>query len=194
MAQEPINQQAIAIIRSVGGLTFDATFEEVHESALEVTDNPVESGVVVSDHAYMQPLRLVISAGVSDTPLRLPTNDKFSQGESRSRNAFNLLAKLQASAEPFDIQTGFKLYKNMVCTRINAPQSAALANAFEFTAEFREVIIVKTETVTYPARRKAGATSKQASKKKQKGEQQAKEPTEQKKPAVKKSILKSLVG
>ena len=54
----------------MGSFVFDAVFEETHEADLEVTDNPVETGVVVSDHAFMKPLRVKISAGVSDTPLK----------------------------------------------------------------------------------------------------------------------------
>jgi hypothetical protein len=37
---EALNQQQVAIIRSMGGLVFDAVFEETHEADLEVTDNP----------------------------------------------------------------------------------------------------------------------------------------------------------
>lgn len=182
--------EQIAIIRSLGGLVFDAVFEERHESTLEVTDNPVETGVTVSDHAYMAPLRATITAGVSDTPLKEIPDDKFGQGLKRSSEAFRLLQELQAKAEPFDVQTGLKLYTNMVCTRVSTQQTKDSANVLEFTAELREVIIATTQTVTYPPRKK-GATAQQAGKKKEKGEQQAKPVEEAPK---KQSILKQLWG
>lgn len=183
---EALNQQQVAIIRSMGGLVFDAVFEETHEADLEVTDNPVETGVVVSDHAFMKPLRVKISAGVSDTPLAVVTDDPFASDAGRSRRAFELLTELQKRAEPFDLQTGLKLYENMVCTSIRTSQDKDSSGALLFTAELREVIIVYTQVVTYPPR-KPGATKRQAGPKKDKGEQQGKEVTN---PAEKKSLIK----
>ena len=124
----------------MGSFVFDAVFEETHEADLEVTDNPVETGVVVSDHAFMKPLRVKISAGVSDTPLAAVTDDPFASDAGRSRRAFELLTELQKRAEPFDLQTGLKLYENMVCTSIRASQDKDSSGALLFTAELREVI------------------------------------------------------
>lgn len=187
---EALNQQQVAIIRSMGGLVFDAVFEETHEADLEVTDNPVETGVVVSDHAFMKPLRVKISAGVSDTPLAVVTDDPFASDAGRSRRAFELLTELQKRAEPFDLQTGLKLYENMVCTSIRTSQDKDSSGALLFTAELREVIIVYTQVVTYPPR-KPGATKRQAGPKKDKGEQQGKEVTSE---AQKEKLRESLAN
>lgn len=191
---EALNQQQVAIIRSMGGLVFDAVFEETHEADLEVTDNPVETGVVVSDHAFMKPLRVKISAGVSDTPLAAVTDDPFASDAGRSRRAFELLTELQRRAEPFDLQTGLKLYENMVCTSIRTSQDKDSSGALLFTAELREVIIVYTQVVQYPPR-KAGATKRQAGPKKDKGEQQGKEVTEKpKKQSLSKKLADAIGG
>lgn len=173
---EALGISQIAVIRSMGGLVFDAVFEEMHESDLEVTDNPVETGVVVSDHAYMKPLRVKISAGVSDSRLNIFSSDPFSSAAGRSRRAFELLTELQKKAEPFDLQTGLKLYKNMICTSVRSSQDKDSSAALLFTAELREVIVVYTQVVQYPPR-KAGATKRQAGPKKDKGEQQGTEVT-----------------
>lgn len=45
---------------------FDAVLRESHSSELVVTENPVEDGVTVADHAYMMPDRLEIEGGVGD--------------------------------------------------------------------------------------------------------------------------------
>lgn len=183
-------QQQVSIIRSMGGLVFDAVFEETHESELEVTDNPVETGVVVSDHAYMKPVRISLSAGVSDTPLTAAANDPFASDAGRSRRAFELLTDLQKKAEPFDLQTGLRLYKNMVCTAIRTSQDKDSSGALLFTADLREVLVVYTQVVKYPPR-KAGTTKRQASAKKENGEQQGKEVTEK---AKKQSLAKKLTA
>lgn len=183
--------EQVAIIRSMGGLVFDAVFQEDHESELQVTDNPVETGVVVSDHAFMSPLRVSISAGVTDTPLLGSTVDPFASDAGRSRRAFEVLTDLQKRAEPFDVQTGLKLYSNMVCTSIRTGQDKDSAGALLFTAELREVIIVNTQIVRFPPRR-AGPTKRQADPKKNKGEQQGKE--EVKKQSLARKLSDALKG
>lgn len=41
--------------RKIGTLALDITTNEDHESKLKVTDNPIESGAVISDHAVLEP-------------------------------------------------------------------------------------------------------------------------------------------
>lgn len=185
MADELI-RQPVAVIRSMGGLVFDAVFEETHEADLEVTDNPVETGVVVSDHAFMKPLKVTLSAGVTDTPLVVGTDDPFASDSGRSKRAFELLTELQKWAEPFSVQTGLKLYENMVCTSVRTSQDKDSSGALLFTAELREVIVVYTKTAKYNVNPAPGATARQAAPKKNKGEQQGKEVTS---PADRKSLL-----
>lgn len=169
-----MSDQQVAIIRSIGGLMFDAVFEETHEIDLEVTDTPVETGVSVSDHAYMKPLRVTISAGVSDAILRKLDIDPYDSASGRSTKAYELLTTLQRTAEPFDVQTGLKLYSNMVCTSLRTSQNKDSYGSLFFTATLREVIILSTQTIVYAPRR-AGATKRQAGPKKQLGEQQGKD-------------------
>lgn len=176
---------SVTIIRSIGGFQFDATFQETHESVLQVTDNPVETGVVVSDHAFMDPLKVTISAGVSDVMLTDNPSDQFASDGSRSKKAYELLTQLQAAAEPFDVQTGLKLYKNMLCTSIRTSQDKDTANVLVFEACLREVITVETQIVKYPPRK-----NKQATAKKQKGEKQGEQVTAVEK---KQSLTKKLV-
>ena len=193
MSDEQLNQQQVAIIRSMGGLVFDAVFEETHEAELEVTDNPVETGVVVSDHAFMKPLKVTLSAGVTDTTLAVATNDPFASDAGRSKRAYELLTELQKRAEPFDLQTGLKLYQNMICTSVRTSQDKDSDGALLFTATIREVIVVYTQVVQYPPR-KAGATKRQAGAKKDKGEQQGTEVTDKPKKQSLAAKLKTAIG
>lgn len=166
-------QPTSLISRHIGGLTFDAVVSEQHTATLEVTDIPVESGVSITDHAYVKPYQLVIEAGVSSTPLR-NTGDPYGTGDARVANAHDALLKLQASREPFDVQTGLKLYSNMILQEISTMQDKDTSSVLAFRATLREIIFVNTETVKYPPR-KAGTTKNQAGKKKQSGEKQGKE-------------------
>lgn len=182
--------QPVAIIRSVGGLVFDAVFREHHESPAEVTEEPVETGVSVSDHMFLKPMRLTISAGVSDVTFQPKATDPWANASSRARYAFELLRYLQASFEPFDVQTGLKLYHNMVVSNITCEQDKDTAGAFIFEAELREVIIVSTQMVTYPPRAK-GSAARQAGAVKNRGQQQGTQVTA---PAKQQSILSALWG
>ena len=205
---------SVSIIRSMGGLVFDAVFSEDHSSDLNVTDNPVENGVVVSDHAYMDPLRVTIQAGVSDSPIAVRGSDQFASGTSRSKKAFDILTDLQRAAEPFDVQTGLRLYKNMVCTSIKALQDKDSSSVLNFVAELREVIIVYTQTVKYKSKKvsktkngkveksagdkhatpKAGATSRQASPVVNRGEVKTNPVSDSKSDAPRKSsLLKKMI-
>lgn len=176
------------IPRSIGGLVFDAVFEEEHYLEMAVTDNPVESGVSVTDHAYMRPHKLRIQAGVTNTPLA-SKNDGYGSGELRTREAYRKLEELMVRREPFDVQTGLRLYKSMVCTSIvTDPQSASSSNSLVFTANLRSITIVDTQVVKYPPR-KAGKAQNQGGKKKDQGEKQAEEVEDPKK---RKSLAKKL--
>ncbi len=179
---------SVSIIRSVGGLVFDATIKEDHEDTSTVTDNPIETGVSVSDHMYRNPIKVTLTAAVSDTPLVADPNDMFTTAATRSLSAYDQMVTLKNAAEPFDVMTGLKLYHNMVCTSVKASQDKDSAGAFLFDADLREVIIVNTQTVTFPPR-KAGSTKRQADAVKNNGEQQGTAP-----PAAKKSLLSKLLG
>ena len=148
---------AVTIYRSIGDMTFDATFSEEHSSELSVTENPIETGALVSDHAFMKPLKVKVVAGVSD--ILTPTgNPEYGEGAGRAQTAFEMLCELQKSAEPFDVQTGLKVYENMVCESIQTAQDSQSASILYFTASLREVLIVETESTTYTAHPQAQKT------------------------------------
>lgn len=153
--------QSVAILQKVGGLAFDATFSEKHEVSAEITQNPVETGVNIADHMFMKPRRVTISAGVSNTPLHAVEGDQFSGGSSRAQKAFDLLTQLQATFEPFNVQTGLKLYQNFVCKNITCEQDKDTFSVFVFEAELEEVIFVSTQMVTLPPLA-SGSTQRQA--------------------------------
>jgi hypothetical protein len=145
-------------------LTFDSVIREAHTSELAVTDNPVETGVVMSDHAYMQPRRLTMEGAFSNTPMQeggIPNSalvsgnsikPKDDGGDPRSSNAWDVLTALQKLAVPFDVQTGLVLYKNMMLMRLTCDQDKETVGALYFSAELREVQYATSQTVTYAAR------------------------------------------
>lgn len=171
---------------------FDCVVREGITTELTVTDNPVETGVVVSDHAFMQPIRLEIEAVVSDNPLwngrtstyvkdslvlkdGTPRVDVFGDGQRRSITAYEKIRNLQASAVPFTVVTGLARFPNMVIQSLAVEQDKDSSAVLSFRASLREVIIVSTQTVTYPPRAD-DKTKRQGSKKKTGGEKKTTDP------------------
>lgn len=127
------------LTRHMGGLVFDAIFEEVHTQKLSVMSHPTAGGLFLADHITLEPAHVRITAGVSDTPLTTHrAADPFATGP-RSVQAFELLGELQRKGEPFDVQTGLKLYKNMVCASLQVKQDKIHAHVLYFQAELTQV-------------------------------------------------------
>lgn len=180
----------------LGGLTpdfaFDAVIRESHTQEQVIPEEPVETGVVLSDHAYLRPARLSIEAAVSDIafhPGDPDGDDPFASSTSRSVKAFDMILKLQASATPFSVQTGLKLYDNMMIVNLTTDQEAATSSALIFRAELQRVTPASTQTVTYPPR-KPGKPAHQGANKVDNGQQTATNPEATKR----KSVLLSITG
>jgi hypothetical protein len=54
--------------RQFGQFTADVVIREVHTDVLEITDQPVEQGASIADHAYKKPAELVIEMMWSNSP------------------------------------------------------------------------------------------------------------------------------
>lgn len=52
--------------RSIGKITLDVVTIEDHQSDLSITENPIESGAAIADHAVIQPKRVTINGVVVD--------------------------------------------------------------------------------------------------------------------------------
>lgn len=162
--------------RSIGGLYPQVVVEEAHEDSLEITEHPVEQGAEISDHAFKKQELVTIRGGVSDS--------SADGGEKPSQEFYEKLLELQKKREPFDIVTGKRQHKNMLIESLTVITDPDTENCLMFTAQCREVIIVKTEVTSVPPRKKhanpgkTGATTDA-------GQQQ---------PQKRKSILKGGLG
>jgi hypothetical protein len=54
------------ISRSIGTVRLDQTVRESHDSTLRITENPIESGAVVADHAVLEGRKLMIQGKMVD--------------------------------------------------------------------------------------------------------------------------------
>lgn len=72
------------------------------------------------------------------------------EGGRRSILAWSSFEFAQREAIPLIIITGLKTYTNMILEEISAPRTSRNSNALEFTAKFKKVRIVESETVSVP--------------------------------------------
>lgn len=148
----------VIVSREIGGVPIDVVLYEEHESTMTIADHPVERGAEISDHAWREARRVRIE-GVVDAPLAVA--------------AYEGLLAVQEAAEPFDLVTGLKIYRNMLIEQLFATRDKATARVLNFEADLREVIIVDTQTSAGSP--EAGTTADRASPRVNRGQVQARE-------------------
>lgn len=137
-------------------VSFDAYLEESHTSTIEVSNNPVELGAEVSDHAIIIPKVIRIVIAVSDTPMGFEALTAIAGNVqrlfaekgtklTRSQQAYRDLIAMQESRVLLEVQTGLKLYKNMLITNIQVGQDKDSSRSVEMVVDMQELIIVETE-------------------------------------------------
>ena len=135
---------------SIGGITMDVALSETHTAQSEISENPIETGESVADHVRLMPLELEIEGIISDSPITVlgpitgifSTITKILGNTSRSIDGYNQLLTLWKTREPFVVVTGLKVYENMILTNLSVPRNAQNANAIQFTATMRQVLII----------------------------------------------------
>ena len=145
---------------SVGGvLSFDATLREEHAVENAVTDNPIETGGIVTDHVQTLPRVLTMDTIVSTTPdslLGVAAGIDVGIPPSLQRH-IDVWRRLEAAAEariPLTVLTTLRAYQNMVIRRLTTPRTLETTNALIYTIEFRQVeipIIDSTAAIAPPA-------------------------------------------
>jgi len=140
-------------------LELDAALRLEHTLESESAENKIEEGYIVSDNYTPKPQRLTLTGTVTDTPI---TYLSFAFGGMGGMgaltnvfgpfpthiNAWFILKKLWYSGIPFDVATGLDLYKSMIISRLSAPQDAMIGRQLLFTAELKQLWILKKETTT----------------------------------------------
>lgn len=123
---------------SIQGIFLDATVSEDHHYVSRVTQFPIESGSVITDHVINEPDTLSLSGIVSDSPLA------FLSSFNRSSDAFNRLVRIHELKERVTVVTGIKVYQNMIMTSLSVPRTVETGQALNFVMEFQQVLLDAT--------------------------------------------------
>ena len=151
-------------------MIFDSTISEEHNFEVAITENPVETGVNMADHAYARPMRLTMEVVVTNTPLLVPNSDDppgmrdvrslaiyhglqfMGPNELRTVNAWQAILAKANSFAVFDVQTGLILYPNMMLDTGSVKQKVDSAGIMRATISLHQVTFATTSTVVYPPR------------------------------------------
>lgn len=131
----------------IGGYLIDAIITEESGLDAEVTEYPVESGAVITDHVRNLPGTLELEFVVSDTPIGEAASarpaDVVPSTEARQK-----LEALRATRQPFAVITPRRTYASMVFTSLRFPLDGTTGDALRATATLKEIQIVDVRRVS----------------------------------------------
>ena len=156
------------LIRSpatIGGLRIDGSIEEDTSQSMRVTQNPVESGEIVTDNIVEEPRRFVLTGVITDTPLGVGAFTDSSayaigggisrftgllgsstpSGATRSSSAYQALHAMMLRKELISIDTNLGTFENLAFQSLSVIQNKSTAKAIHFRATFMEMLIVSSQ-------------------------------------------------
>lgn len=145
-------QQVLMVKTNIGGYFFDAVFSVDTEHSLTVTQHPVQTGANISDHAFVNPIRMTMQIGVSDAMAYRVGADYGGDGGTKSVQAYRLLCKLQELRIPMQVVTRLNTYQNMLIESIDVSDDVSTLCALKATVNLVQVLVVNVGTEKVSAR------------------------------------------
>lgn len=145
-------QQLLMVKTNIGGYFFDAVFSVDTEHSLTITQHPVQTGANISDHAFVNPIRMTMQIGVSDAMAYRAGADYGGDGGTKSVQAYRLLCKLQELRTPMDVVTRLNSYPNMLIESIDVSDDVSTLCALKATVNLVQVLVVNVGTEKVSAR------------------------------------------
>jgi hypothetical protein len=118
---------AILFSGAIGPVLVSVIISEGHQSSLGITENPIETGAKVTDHAYVMPKKLTLEFA-----------------DANAAATYNALVRFQESRQPFTVVSGLYLYRNMLIKDLSADRDKQFASVLSGRCELQEIIIVST--------------------------------------------------
>ncbi|MDY6148960.1 MAG: hypothetical protein SPI35_08100 [Porphyromonas sp.] len=145
-------QQLLMVKTNIGGYFFDAVFTVDTEHSLTITQHPVQTGANISDHAFVNPIRMSMQVGVSDAMAYRIGADYGGDGGTKSVQAYRLLCKLQELRTPMQVVTRLNTYNNMLIESIDVSDDVSTLCALKATVNLVQVLVVNVGTEKVSAR------------------------------------------
>ena len=115
----------ILVPRTIGPVDIDCVIHENHDSAVTITDHPIEDGSSINDHAYIEPNRVSLEIANQSA------SDKYIE-----------LVALKDVREKFDLVTGLAVYPDMMIESIQAKRDRETSQILSAIVYLKQVIII----------------------------------------------------
>lgn len=125
----------------IGTLVLDASIAEEHAIDVSITDNPIEDGGTVTDHALVEPRVLTMEVMVTAHPDQLiPTLSAV-----RHIQEYRKLQRIAKSRDVITVVTSLERYRNMLIERVSTPRTVENTNALRITVQLRQIEIARVD-------------------------------------------------
>ena len=131
---------------NIAGYFFDGFMSVSHERKLTITQNQVETGAAIVDHAYVNPSSVTMQIMMSDVHQSIIPG-QFSDLTFRHTSAWAVLKQIQESRIPVDVFTKLGYYKNMLIEEISADDTKETFRALSATVKLTEIPVARVKTV-----------------------------------------------
>ena len=181
---QPANTQSQVIYskgqpKMIGLIQIDSFDKEDFQRTAEVTQYPVGDSMTISDNMVLDPDEIQVNGVVGPVSL-FDTQIGSSQ---RVINVYEELSKLMDAMQTVTLVTGLQVRSDVVISGFHVARDATSGQSLIFDMTFKQVVIVKSQSVTIPSAQLPGSqnadgsvnsTGAQAQGTQDKGNQQAK--------------------
>jgi hypothetical protein len=115
----------------------DIVVEERHTDRLEVTQHPIQTGAVITDHSFAPPAMLTMRCGFSDCTARYT---------GYVIQIYDSFLALQATRQPFSVSTGKRLYDNMLITSMEVTTDQYNETSLSIVINLQQVTLAAAGT------------------------------------------------
>lgn len=125
-------------------LEVDASENEDHRFAGDVSELPIEDGSKVADHITILPIRLEFDLRFTDLAISKfnPLKSLEESADGRSRKAFEKMLGWQRGKRELIVTTGLASYTNMIIRELDVPRSNPDGRSVMCRTVFAELPIV----------------------------------------------------
>lgn len=135
---EPLQSLLVKPKRQIGTIAVNVIISEETSDELEITQQPVQQGAMISDHAFKKP---------TNFSMRASWRYNFSPSLSQ---IYQQLLTLQNSRIPFTVVTPKRTYSNMLLSGLTQTTDKSTENCLMIYCKFQEILIVNVSATSVP--------------------------------------------
>ncbi len=122
--------------RIIGTIAIDVPIRELHNDSYVVSNNPVQSGVTISDHYFRAPPKLEMTCGFSDSTAAYV---------GYVQQVYQAFQDLANSRTPFSVSSGKRNYDSMLIENLDVTTDETSEFALFITVRLQQIIITDTD-------------------------------------------------